>query len=115
MPGSFCSVLSLLNHAMNLSQSAKQAQGNFPSPRGSWLCLIVPNFRKSWFHNRDYGLTVANSFGQNAFTRGAKSQIRVRQGSQLTLRFEVLFHQTGAGHGIDTVQVYSRFRNSVAP
>jgi len=28
------------------------------------------NFRPSWFHNRDYGLMVANPFGRRALTQG---------------------------------------------
>ncbi|MFN0021447.1 MAG: DUF6807 family protein [Pirellulaceae bacterium] len=31
------------------------------------------NFRESWFHVRDYGLMVANPFGQNAFTGKEKA------------------------------------------
>ena len=43
----------------------------FPSPQ---------NFRRSWFHARDYGVLVANPFGQNAFTKGEKSKVVVPQG-----------------------------------
>ncbi len=37
------------------------------------------NFRLPWFHARDYGLLVANPFGENAFTKGPKSRIVVRR------------------------------------
>jgi hypothetical protein len=50
------------------------------------------NFRPSWFHVRDYGLMVANPFGQNAFTRGEKSRIEVKPGEKLRLRFGVWIH-----------------------
>ena len=50
------------------------------------------NFRASWFHVRDYGLMVANPFGQNAFTRGEKSRIEVKPGEKLRLRFGVWIH-----------------------
>lgn len=58
------------------------------------LCLMPhpENFRRSWFHVRDYGLLVANPFGQNAFTRGEKSRIAVRKGDKLRLRFGILVH-----------------------
>ena len=48
------------------------------------------NFRRSWFHARDYGLLVANPFGRNAFTKGEKSRVVVRKGQSLRLRFGVL-------------------------
>lgn len=52
------------------------------------------NFRRSWFHARDYGLLVANPFGQNAFTKAPKSQVTIRQGEVLHLRFGVLVYET---------------------
>jgi hypothetical protein len=67
--------------------------------------MILPsarNFRRSWFHARDYGLLVANPFGQKAFTKGAASKIAVPKGETLSLRFDVLVHE-GA---IDLATVY---------
>ncbi|MGD9722856.1 MAG: DUF6807 family protein [Pirellulales bacterium] len=58
--------------------------------------LIAPhpdNFRRSWFHARDYGVLVANPFGQQAFTKGEKSKVVVRPGESLRLRFGVLLHE----------------------
>ena len=49
------------------------------------------NFRRSWFHARDYGLLAANPFGRNAFTKGEASKVVVRKGQALRLRFGVLF------------------------
>ncbi|HEU5119234.1 MAG TPA: PmoA family protein [Isosphaeraceae bacterium] len=50
------------------------------------------NFRRSWFHARDYGLLEANPFGRNAFTGGEKSRVVVRAREALRLRFGVLIH-----------------------
>ena len=50
------------------------------------------NFRESWFHVRDYGLMVANPFGQNAFTGKEKSRLEVKPGEKLRLRFGVWIH-----------------------
>ncbi len=50
------------------------------------------NFRRSWFHSRDYGVLVANPFGKNAFTRGEKSKVTVKKGESFRLRFGVLVH-----------------------
>jgi len=57
--------------------------------------MLMPdpqNFRRSWFHARDYGLLVANPFGRQAFTKGEPSRVVVEKGSTLTLRFGVLVH-----------------------
>ena len=56
---------------------------------------IIPdpkNFRPSWFHNRDYGLMVANPFGRKAMNQGEVSSIVVKKGEELRLRFAVFFH-----------------------
>ena len=55
--------------------------------------LLMPdpgNFRRCWFHARDYGLLEANPFGRNAFTKGEKSRVVVREGESLRLQFGVL-------------------------
>ena len=57
--------------------------------------LLVPdpkNLRRSWFHARDYGVLVANPFGQSAFTKGTKSRIVVKAGEILRIRFALLIH-----------------------
>ena len=50
------------------------------------------NFRRCWYHARDYGFCAANPFGRNAFTRGEKSKITVAKGDSLRLRFGILLH-----------------------
>jgi len=59
--------------------------------------LVMPdplNFRKSWFHARDYGLIVANPFGLQAFTRSADpSRVTVPAGEKFRLRFAVVVHE----------------------
>jgi len=59
--------------------------------------LVLPdplNFRKSWFHARDYGLIVANPFGLQAFTRSVDpSRVTVPAGEKLRLRFAVVVHE----------------------
>lgn len=73
-----------------------------PSPR---------NFRRSWFHARDYGLLAANPFGRNAFTRGGKSRIPVRRGDTFHLGFGVLVYDVPAGASPDIEGVYRRYVN----
>lgn len=74
--------------------------------------LLMPdpkNFRPSWFHNRDYGLMVANPFGQRAFTKGEKSAVVVKKGEILRLRFGVLLHTAPASEPPDLAAEYVRF------
>ena len=47
------------------------------------------NFRRSWFHVRDYGLMLANPFGRRAFTGGEPSAVTVTRDKPLRLRFGV--------------------------
>ena len=61
-------------------------------PVGVTLMPDPKNFRRSWFHARDYGVLVANPFGRNAFTKGEKSKVVVRKGETFRLRFGVLVH-----------------------
>ena len=61
--------------------------------------LLVPspqNFRPSWWHNRDYGVFVANPFGRAAMKQGPPSVVTIPQGEQLTLLFGAVLHD-GAG------------------
>lgn len=73
------------------------------------------NFRKSWFHARDYGLLVANPFGRNAFTRGERSRVVVKVGEPFRLRFGVLFHSGGEGDAFDPNAAYETFLKLTPP
>jgi hypothetical protein len=67
------------------------------------------NFRRSWFHARDYGLLVANPFGRNAFTLGEKSQVVVKTGGSLRLRFGVAFRTGAAASSAGTPASYREY------
>lgn len=80
--------------------------------------LLMPdprNFRPSWFHNRDYGLMVANPFGRNAFTKGGKSTVVVKKGEPFHLRFGVLTHASPLGQDMDLVAEYEHFKRMLSP
>jgi hypothetical protein len=71
--------------------------------------LLMPdpaNFRRSWFHARDYGVLVANPFGRAAFTRGEKSRVVVEKGKPLRLRFGILAYSTSE---LDHSRAYKDF------
>ena len=59
---------------------------------GMTLMPAPENFRRCWYHARDYGFCAANPFGRNAFTGGKKSKIKVAAGTSLRLRFGILLH-----------------------
>ena len=67
-------------------------RGTIGGEVGITLMPHPDNFRESWFHVRDYGLMVANPFGQNAFTGKEKSRVEVKPGEKLRLRFGIWIH-----------------------
>lgn len=68
------------------------------------------NFRPSWFHSRDYGLIVANPFGQKAFTKtGEPSSIPVKRGENFTLHFAAFVHSSPTNKPPDLNSVYKTF------
>ena len=71
------------------------------------------NFRSSWFHNRDYGLMVANPFGRNAFKQGEPSRVVVKPNMPFRLRFGVLLHSSPPEAPTDLHAAYSDFLNSL--
>ena len=75
---------------------------------GITLIPSPDNFRRSWFHARDYGLLVANPFGRNAFTQGERSQVVVKKGERFELVFGILIHsmREPLPEGVDLRRVY---------
>ncbi|MFZ4819702.1 MAG: DUF6807 family protein, partial [Limisphaerales bacterium] len=59
---------------------------------GIQLVADASNFRPSWWHNRDYGVFVANPFGREAMKQGAKSRVTVARGEPFTLRYGAVLH-----------------------
>ena len=49
-------------------------------PIGITLLTDPKSFRPSWWHNRDYGVFVANPFGRAAMKQGDKSAVTVKRG-----------------------------------
>ena len=76
---------------------------------GVVLMPDVQNFRRSWFHARDYGVLVANPFGQNAFTKGEKSKVTVQKGETFRLGFGVLIYGIPSGEAVDIAAAYRAY------
>jgi len=56
---------------------------------------VIPapsNFRPSWWHNRDYGVFVANPFGRAAMKQGEPSRVEVKRGETHRMKFTVILH-----------------------
>ena len=90
--------------------------GTIDQRRVGVLLMPAPdNFRVSWFHNRDYGLMVANPFGRNAFTGGQKSAVVVKKGESFRLRFGILIHSAAPGQDVDPDAEYEHFKRTLTP
>jgi len=77
---------------------------------GITLMPAPTNFRESWWHNRDYGVFVANAFGRAAMRQGATSAMTVKQGQSLRLVFGAMLHD---GHDHDPAGEYKHFLEAV--
>lgn len=76
---------------------------------GVTLMTDPANFRASWFHNRDYGLMVANPFGRNAMKQGDPSTIQVSKGERLRLCFGVFLHSSPVKTETNVRSAYVQF------
>ena len=76
---------------------------------GIMLMAAEQNFRESWWHNRDYGVFVANPFGREAMKQGPKSSVEIAKVQALKLRFGALIHD---GNAIDLAGEYKFFLES---
>lgn len=83
--------------------------GSGPQAGGIMLMAGEKNFRESWWHNRDYGVFVANPFGREAMKQGAKSSVEIAEGQSLQLRFGALIHD---GQQMDLADEYKFFLES---
>ena len=64
------------------------------TPAGIKIMPDPTNFRPSWWHNRDYGVFVANPFGRAAMKQGEQSRVTVKKGETHRMKFTVIFHTT---------------------
>ncbi|MBM3846877.1 MAG: c-type cytochrome, partial [Verrucomicrobia bacterium] len=56
---------------------------------------VIPdpaNVRPSWWHNRDYGVFVANPFGRASMKQGEPSRVEVKRGETHRMKFTVILH-----------------------
>lgn len=80
---------------------------------GVTLMASPRNFRKSWFHARDYGLLVANPFGRKALANGAESRLTIARGEPFRLAFGAFLHASATPEGFDPAAAYRDFLTRV--
>lgn len=73
---------------------------------GITLMPAPKHFRESWWHNRDYGVFVANPFGRAAMKQGTSSAVTVKKGESLRLVFGAMLHD---GAEYDPASEYKHF------
>lgn len=78
--------------------------GIFPDPA---------NPQRTWWHVRDYGLMLANSFGPLVLPPEAEGRVTVKPGDELRLRFGVRFFSQPASEPEDAAAAYRKFVDSV--
>jgi len=83
--------------------------GSGPQAGGIMLMTGEQNFRDSWWHNRDYGVFVANPFGREAMKQGQKSSVEIAKDQAFQLRFGALIHD---GQQRDLAGEYNFFLES---
>jgi hypothetical protein len=71
-----------------------------PDPRNTTACR---------WHVRDYGLMVANPFGQSVFKKGPAKRTEVTAGQPLRLQFGILVHATAGGENFDPAAAYQDY------
>ncbi len=71
------------------------------------------NFRRCWYHARNYGLLVANPFGRKAMSDGEESKVVVRKGERFHLGYGILIHSAPAGEKVDIEAAYHYYLKSV--
>lgn len=106
---------SLQTAAKTWGQPAKWCDyaGTVGDLKGGITLMAAPtNFRESWWHNRDYGVFVANPFGRAAMKQGEQSVVTVKRGESLRITFGALMHN---GINIDAAAEYAEFEKVVKP
>jgi hypothetical protein len=76
---------------------------------GAAIFAASSNPRRPWWHTRDYGVMVANSFGKRALGPESDGKLTVKQGETLTLKHGVLLFNLPEGTKPDLPAAYRMF------
>jgi len=72
------------------------------------------NFRRSWYHARDYGLIAANPFGRKGVAGGERSEVLVKKGEKFHLGFAVAIYSAPKGSKIDRNAMYQDYLKAIS-
>jgi len=78
--------------------------------------MIMPdpsNFRRSWYHARDYGYVAANPFGRKAMHAGPESKVVVKKGEKFHLGFGVAIYSAPKAERVDRDAIYKDYLQQV--
>jgi hypothetical protein len=71
------------------------------------------NFRKSWYHARNYGFIAANPFGRKAMKQGPESKEKVEKGKEFHLGFGVAVYSAPKEAEIDRNAMYQEYLKQI--
>jgi len=71
------------------------------------------NFRRSWYHVRDYGLIAANLFGSKKVAGLERNDIVVKKGEKFHLGFGIAIYSAPKGSKIDRDAMYQDYLKTI--
>lgn len=71
------------------------------------------NFRRSWYHVRDYGLIAANPFGRKGVARGEPSEVKVKKGEKFHLGFGVAIYSAPKDGEVNRTRMYRGYLRQI--
>jgi hypothetical protein len=83
--------------------------------RGAAIFPARTNPHPTWWHSRDYGVIVANAFGQRVLPPAGAGKLVVPAGEALKLSYGILLFDTPAAVPIDFVKVDRDYQAAVSP
>jgi len=83
--------------------------------RGAAIFPARTNPHPTWWHSRDYGVIVANGFGQRVLPPAGAGKLVVPAGEALKLSYGILLFDTPAAVPIDFVKVDRDYQAAVSP
>jgi putative membrane-bound dehydrogenase-like protein len=83
--------------------------------QGAAIFPAASNPNPTWWHSRDYGVIVANGFGQRVLPAAADGKLIVKRGESLKLRYEVVLFDTPSAAPLDFAAAHRRFQSDPNP
>ncbi len=76
---------------------------------GVMIMASPKNSRPTWWHNRNYGVFVANMFGRKAMKQGEESKLIIKQGERFELNYGIYIHESNPLSENDLKQTYREY------